>query len=176
VAIGLASGFMEPLESTSLHLVQSAILRLLAHFPNRDFDALVIDEYNRQTIQEFERIRDFLILHYKLTQRDDSPLWRYCASMSIPDTLAHKVEHFRRFGRVVSDGTELFAAPSWTAVHVGQFNWPMCHDPLADLRDVDGDRALRRLRTAMATAAGKAPSHVAYLRRLCGEHESTAVA
>jgi tryptophan halogenase len=172
VAIGLASGFMEPLESTSLHLVQSAILRLLAHFPNRDFDPLVIDEYNRQTIQEFERIRDFLILHYKLTQRDDSPLWRYCASMPIPDTLQHKIEHFRRFGRVVSDGTELFAAPSWTSVHIGQLNWPVCHDPLADMRDFDGDRSLQRLRTAMAVAAGKAPSHVDFLRELCAERES----
>jgi tryptophan halogenase len=159
---------MEPLESTSLQLVQSAILRLLAHFPNREFDPMVIDEYNRLSVQEFERIRDFLILHYKLTQRDDSPMWRHCAAMSIPDSLQHKIEHFRRFGRIVSDGIDLFGPPSWLAVHIGQFNWPTRHDPLADLRDVDGDKVLRRLHSAMATAASRMPSHAHFLRELCG--------
>jgi tryptophan 7-halogenase len=166
VAIGLASGFMEPLESTSLHLVQSAILRLLAHFPDCDFNPLVIDEYNRLGIQEFERIRDFLILHYKLTQRDDAPLWRYCSAMSIPDSLQHKIEHFREFGRLVSDGIDLFAAPSWLAVHVGQFNWPLRHDPLIDLREVDGERALRRQHAAIAAAANRLPSHEDFLSDL----------
>ena len=167
VALGLSSGFMEPLESTSLHLVQSGISKLLAFFPDRDFDPVVSDEYNRLGNAEFERIRDFLVLHYKLTARDDSPLWRYTSAMSIPDSLKHKMEHFKRYGRIVTDGYDLFGPSSWLAVQLGQLNMPERHDPLVDHRRVDGDNTLKQLRKAMNAAADNMPTHMAFIRRHC---------
>jgi tryptophan 7-halogenase len=168
VAIGLASGFMEPLESTSLHLVQSAVTRLLALWPDRDFDPLTLAEYNRITTEEYERIRDFLILHYKLTERDDSSLWRYCRDMEVPEPLQYKIDHFRRYGRLVSTGPELFQNPSWLAVHIGQLNWPERYDPLVDERsNVEAARLLESVRRVAAEAAGQMPAHEAWIDRHC---------
>jgi tryptophan halogenase len=169
VALGLAGGFMEPLESTSLHLIQSGISRLLALMPDRDFDPLTVAEFNRIAINEFERIRDFIILHYKLTERDDSPLWRYCQAMSIPDTLQYKIDHFKRYGRLVTEGMDLFGPASWLAVHVGQLNWPQRHDPLVDLRggQPEADAMLERQRQAMVQAAMAMPGHGEYIRQYC---------
>ena len=171
VAIGLASGFMEPLESTSIHLIQAGIAKLLALFPTRNFDASVTDEYNRIATGEFERIRDFIVLHYKLTQRQDSPLWRACAAMPIPDTLAARIDHFRRDGRLISREHDLFGAASWTAVHVGQFNLPARGDPLtAYLPDPAASRAyVEKLATAIARAAETMPAHDAYVAQLTGK-------
>ena len=167
VAIGLASGFMEPLESTSLHLIQSGIMRLLALFPDKHFDPLGIDEYNRLTTDEYERIRDFIVLHYKLTTRDDAPLWRYVRDMAVPLELQWKIDHFRRYGRLVSAGPELFLNPSWLAVHIGQFNLPERWDPMTDARAVDGDRMLSGLRRVMGEAADAMPTHQAFVDRHC---------
>ncbi len=167
IAIGLSSGFLEPLESTSLHLIQAGISKLLAFFPDRDFDPLVIDEFNRIAITEVERIRDFIILHYKLTSRDDSELWRYCANMEIPDTLALKMEHFRKFGRIIAREMDLFAPASWLAVQIGQQFLPESTDPLAEFRGVDGREWLGKLRGAMAAEAARAPTHQQFIDRHC---------
>ena len=167
IAIGLSSGFLEPLESTSLHLVQAGISKLLAYFPDRDFDPLVIHEFNRVAAAEVERIRDFIILHYHLTTRDDSPLWRYCAQMSIPDTLQYKIDHFKRFGRLIPGEMDLFGNASWLAVHMGQGNWPERNDPMLDYRETDGADYLEKLRLAMAQAAQAMPGHREYIERHC---------
>ncbi|NJS13741.1 MAG: tryptophan 7-halogenase [Sphingopyxis sp.] len=167
VAVGLASGFMEPLESTSIHMIQANISKLLALFPTRDFDPATIDEFNRISVNETERIRDFLILHYKLTTRDDSELWRYCANIPIPDTLQWKIDHFRRSGRLVAREMDLFAPPSWLAVHIGQGNIPESTDPLIDFRDLDAPGWMAKLRAAMAAAAAQQPTHQAFIDQHC---------
>ena len=167
IAVGLASGFMEPLESTSLHLIQAGISKLLAFFPDRDFDPMVIDEFNRISVAEYERIRDFLILHYHLTERDDSELWRYCAAMDIPDTLTAKIEHFRRYGRLVASDMDLFGPPSWLAVHVGQYNVPEARDPLMRYRTTDSIQWLERLRTTLVRGAEALPTHCEYISKIC---------
>jgi tryptophan 7-halogenase len=168
VAVGLAAGFMEPLESTSIHLIQTAITKLLEMFPDRDFDPVVSDEYNKRTRLEFERIRDFLILHYYAIERDDSPFWRECRAMRIPDTLAYKMDHFRRYGRFVSDGYELFQSPNWLAVYVGQHVMPERYDPLADSRKPeDSQQFLDGIRRAIAAASGAMPTHADFVAKYC---------
>ncbi|MFM5950114.1 MAG: tryptophan halogenase family protein [Novosphingobium sp.] len=167
VAVGLSGGFMEPLESTSIHLIQAAISKLIALFPDRSFDPLVIEEYNRIAINEFERIRDFIILHYKLTTRTDSELWRYCAAMEVPETVTWKIEHFRRNGRLVQRDADLFGPPSWLAVHIGQGNLPEGTDPLLPLRGADHAEYLKKLEGALARAAEAMPGHADYIARNC---------
>lgn len=134
VAVGLSSGFLEPLESTSIHLIQTAISRLVNFFPHTGFDAADIAEYNLQTQLEYERIRDFLVLHYKLTARDDSPFWNYCRNMPIPASLQRKMNLFSSNGRIYPDKEELFTEMSWLQVMVGQGLIPRGYHPLADLR------------------------------------------
>jgi len=134
VAVGLASGFMEPLESTSIHMIQTAIARILNFFPHGGFDAADIAEYNKLTNWEYERIRDFLVLHYKATERDDSEFWNYCRTMPIPDSLQQKIDLFSSNGRLYRDGEELFCEPSWLQVMVGQRIMPRGYHPFADLR------------------------------------------
>jgi tryptophan 7-halogenase len=168
VAIGLSAGFMEPLESTSLHLIQYGILRLLALFPAKDMSPLLADEYNALTTAEYERIRDFLILHYKATERRDSAFWRYCADMSIPDRLQYKIDHFRTHGMIVSDERELFSNPSWIAVLIGQNIIPQRAPALSALRA--GATATDRMievRRAMEEAVRAMPSHAEFINGYC---------
>ncbi len=168
VAIGLSAGFMEPLESTSLHLIQYGILRLIALLPDSTMSPLLAREYNAQTTQEYERIRDFLILHYKASTRDDSELWRYTAAMPIPDSLQYKIDHFRTHGMLVSDERELFANPSWIAVYLGQGILPARAPALASMREgVPVAERLAQIRTAMAEAVTAMPSHAAFVAKHC---------
>jgi tryptophan 7-halogenase len=167
VAIGLAAGFLEPLESTAIHLVQSAVTRLLALFPDRDFDPLLAREFNRASRLEYERIRDFLILHYHAQQRAE-PLWREARSMAVPETLQFKIDHFRNGGRILFDPGELFQKNNWLAVLAGQEVWPQTCHPLIDLRGrADAARILAQMRRAMEQAALSLPTHREYIERHC---------
>jgi tryptophan halogenase len=167
VAIGLSAGFLEPLESTSLHMVQSAITRLLAMFPDRDCNPMLVQEFNRASRLEYERIRDFLILHYHAQQREE-PLWRYTRSMEIPETLQFKIDHFRNGGRILFDPTELFQKNNWLAVLVGQEVWPERYHPLVDLCGrPDAAKILAEMRCLMQQAALSVPTHRQYIERHC---------
>jgi tryptophan halogenase len=168
LALGLASGFLEPLESTSLHLVQSGLIGLLSLFPDRHCHAAVRDEFNRRFALEMERIRDFLILHYKLNERSDSPMWQHCANMKVPDSLQERLDLFAHGGHVQTDSYDLFGVENWLAVHIGQFNIPGSHSGLLDLRNVDGRTTLLRLLSDLRQRAAQMPSHEAFLKRHLG--------
>jgi tryptophan 7-halogenase len=161
IAIGLSSGFLEPLESTSIHLIQVAIGRLLDLFPTQAWDPLDAQEFNRMMALDYERVRDFLILHYHCQQRDDSDFWRHCRAMTVPDSLAHKLELFRERGMVVRyrDGT--FLEPSWLAVYLGQHVVPRHPDPRAGGADVAATMAA--MRADIVAAVETMPSHEAAL-------------
>jgi tryptophan 7-halogenase len=168
IALGLAGGFLEPLESTSIHFIQKGLTHLLNFFPDREFAPVVADEFNRVAISEYERVRDFIILHYKATERRDAPLWDYCGNMDIPETLAYKLSQFRNSGRVVKYGGDLFATPNWVAVFMGQEIWPEHYDRLTDQRGLAEVRAdLERIRKTIRRAAEAAPRHEEYLAQHC---------
>lgn len=168
VALGLASGFMEPLESTSIHLVQSALSRLVNLFPDRGFDACNIREFNAQLGLEFERIRDFIILHYHRTDRDDSPFWNYVRTMSVPDSLRHKIELFARGGKIYREAEDLFTESSWLQVMLGQGVNPASHHAIANnISEGDLDELLRNVQQIVTAAAAQAPTHAAFLAQHC---------
>ena len=168
LALGLASGFMEPLESTSIHLVQSGMTRFLRFFPDMGFSPIEIDEYNRLTANEYERIRDFLILHYKATKRDDSDFWRTCRDMSIPDSLAHKLDYFREHGRLLIEDDDIFKDSNWSQVLIGQGILPASCSPLTDTVE---EKALAdfmvNLRTIYQRTVSSLPEHAAYVASTC---------
>ena len=166
VSLGLSSGFIEPLESTSIHLVQAGITRLLQHFPDRDFSPVNIAGYNRRLGREVELIRDFVILHYHASQRDDSPFWRQVAAMPIPDSLAERVEAFRDRAMLYQVGAdEYFSQGSWLAVMYGQGIRPRSFNPLYAFQNEERAAAgLRNISDVLARTVEALPEHEAFLK------------
>lgn len=168
VAIGLASGFMEPLESTSIHLVQSSIAKLMTFFPDKNFRQADIDEYNQQAHFEFDRIRDFLIVHYHATQRDDSPFWNYCRTMDVPPEVTQKIEQFRSNGRIARKQTEMFNDLSWFEVMYGQGLRPQSYHPLVDILPKDEiAQRLASIKAVIERSADYMPSHEQFIQEHC---------
>ena len=169
VALGLAGGFLEPLESTSIHLIQSGISKLLALFPDTGFAPVLRDEYNRLMAAQYDAVRDFVILHYHANGRVGEPFWDALRDMALPDTLATRLALFREKGRVLRYDDDLFSIASWVAVLVGQGVLPKGYDPMVDaLDDAAVAAALRRWRADYAGAAAAMPDHAAYVARMVG--------
>jgi tryptophan 7-halogenase len=168
VALGLASGFLEPLESTSIYLIQSGIARLINLMPDLDFDPIIIERYNSQSRFEYERIRDFLILHYHATERDDSPFWDYCRTMSIPKPLTDTVELFRDSGRFFRNAEEMFAVTSWVQVMLGQHILPRKYHPIVDqLSDQEVTELVDGVKKVVASCVQAMPTHAQFVDRYC---------
>jgi tryptophan halogenase len=168
VAIGLASGFLEPIESTSIHLIQRGIVRLMQMFPATGISPADVEEYNRQTSAEIEHIRDFIILHYHVTNRRDTPFWRECREMEIPSSLRHRIELFRQTGRVFRVPNELFAENSWIQVMLGQGITPQQYHPVADLMgDAELAQFLDGIKSSVDRTVRQLPMHQAYVEKYC---------
>lgn len=168
VAIGLSSGFLEPLESTSIHIIQTSITKLMIMFPNAGFDQADIDEYNNQAMFDFERIRDFIILHYHATERSDSPFWDYVRTMDIPQELTRKMELFKTSGRIFRNRTDLFNEPAWVQVMYGQGLSPSDYHPMADALTEDQLKDyMANIKTIIDTNIPKLPSQTEFIARNC---------
>jgi tryptophan halogenase len=168
IAIGLASGFIEPLESTSIHLIQRGIIRLMQLFPFAGISPSDIDEFNQQTKVEFEHIRDFIILHYHVTDRQDTPFWRHCRGMEIPASLTHRIRLFRETGRVFRGPNELFQENSWIQVMMGQGIVPQQYHPVAGVMNDEELRTfLNGISAGVDRTVAQLPSHQTYLRQYC---------
>jgi len=160
VALGLSAGFIEPLESTSIHLIQTGISKLMWLFPDSSMGSAGRDEYNRLMHEAYEYVRDFIVLHYKATERRDTELWRHVGEMAVPDSLAAKLELWRERGRIRRYDHDLFGVPSWVAVLIGQGIMPEGHDPLVDsMDDARVTSAMRHIAATYAEVAGKLPGH-----------------
>lgn len=168
IGIGLSSGFLEPLESTSLYLIQMGISKFISLFPDSALPTVVSDEYNRQMNREFKQVRDFIILHYVATERDDSEFWNYCRTMSIPESLSYKMDLFKEAGRFFRNEDELFTRPSWVAVMLGQNVTPRRCDPIVSSLDVaQVEHSLSSMRQAMNMATAQMPTHEAFIDTYC---------
>jgi tryptophan 7-halogenase len=168
LAFGLASGFLEPLESTSIHLIQVAIAKLLAMFPKEGLNDRLIARYNDEMAFEYDNVKDFLIAHYKLTEREDTPFWRYVKHMDIPDTLTEKLDIFRARGEVMARHAELFKETSWYAVLAGQGLVPESYHPVADAISEDELRLrLTKIRTGVQNRVNGMPNHKDFIRSHC---------
>lgn len=168
VAIGLSSGFIEPLESTGIHLFQRAIIRLMLMFPSSGINQADVDEFNHQTKTEVEGIKDFIILHYHLTERKDTAFWRYCRSMPIPDTLKHRMALFEQGGKVFKKAEELFGETSWIQVMLGQGLVPQQYHPIVDMMSDDELRAfLDNIKAGVKRKVNNWPDHIDFINHYC---------
>jgi len=168
IAVGLASGFLEPIESTSIHLIQRSIVRLMQMFPTAGIAPSDVEEYNRQAALEVEHIRDFIILHYKVTNRGDTPYWREARDMTVPASLQHRIDLFRETGRVFRVPNELFAENSWIQVMLGQGIMPLLHHQSADLMgDAELAHFLGAIKSTVDKTVSQLPSHQQYVERYC---------
>ena len=170
VAIGLAAGFLEPLESTSIALIETSIEHLLQTFRQPAYSVNDIERFNQVTRDEYERVRDFIILHYKLNGRDDGELWRYCREMEVPDTLKQKMEDYRNSGTLTRYPWEIFGEDSWIAIYHGLGFYPQNYDQ--QLKDVDQEKfvnSLRVMRNWIHKVSTSAPHHDEFLKH-ASEH------
>lgn len=168
LAIGLSGGFLEPIESTGLHMIQAALWRLIKFFPDKTFSQVNIDEFNRLTNFDFERIRDFIVLHYKANEREDSEFWRHCRNAPIPDTLQEKIDIFKANGRVNRERDELFAEESWIQVFLGQGIIPKNYDPLVDLKTPDEiEDFIKSTQNVIAKCVDTMPDHGKFIDKMC---------
>ncbi|MCH2189571.1 MAG: tryptophan 7-halogenase [Gammaproteobacteria bacterium] len=173
VAVGLSSGFIEPLESTSIHLIQRAITRLVQMFPHHGIQQADIDEFNHQMSAEIENTRDFIVLHYHVTNRRDTEFWRHCASMEIPDSLRHRIELFRETGRVFKVPTELFGENSWVQVMLGQGMMPKDYHPIVNMMDKNELSAfMSTIERDVEKLIHQLPNHVDFVRHYCQSDEA----
>ena len=168
VAIGLSSGFLEPLESTSIHLIQRAITRLVQLFPSDGVRQSQIDEFNQQCRDEVESIRDFIILHYHVTERDDSDFWRYCRAMSVPDSLSHRIQLFNETGKIFKKDLDLFAEESWLQVMMGQGLMPESYHPVVDtMSDESLAKFMRDTSQSAKQKVDRLPEHHEFIDYYC---------
>ena len=167
VAVGLSSGFLEPLESTSIHLIQQSILRLIKMFPREGIKQVDIDEFNKQTLNSFDNVRDFIILHYHATERTDTAFWRHCRNMEIPKSLDQRLTLFRETGRLFLGDAELFV-DSWPQVMIGQGVLPQEYHAVVDTMDEDELKSfLLQIRSNIDNTVTKMPSHSEYIEKYC---------
>jgi tryptophan halogenase len=175
LALGLSSGFLEPLESTSIHLVQVALVKFLDFFPGREPDPILIDRFNEEMAFQYETIRDFIIAHYKVTEREDTEFWRYCRHMTIPDSLAEKLALFAERGEVKPRNADLFSEVSWFAILYGQGLVPQGHHPIADaMSEDDLQLTLARIRSVIKQRVDGLPSHGAFIQSCCASRPASA--
>jgi tryptophan halogenase len=167
LALGLAAGFLEPLESTSIHLVQTGLARLFALFPDRDCDPAISAEYNRLTALEYERVRDFLILHYAGSQREDTPFWRDGCAIPVPETLAYKTKMFTRTGRIAMLEHETFQPASWLSIYAGLHVWPQRYEPVLEiLAGAELEGRLEGMREMIRKSVETLPAHATFLNEI----------
>ena len=173
IAVGLSAGFIEPLESTGIHLFQRAIIRLIQMFPSNGISQTDVDEFNQQTKVQTDAIKDFIILHYHLTDRKDTPFWRYCRNMDIPESLAHRMKMFKESGKIFRDPDDLFGDTSWIQVMMGQGLMPEQYHPIVDLMsDIELQNFLDKIKTGVKRKVDSWPDHNDFINHYCQSNQA----